>query len=214
MKRPEKGLFLDLDGTIADSINLMHDAYTEFLIHYNCTGSQLEFSRLNGPPINMIISTLAKFHKIQATESEMIAVYNGLIEQKYLKVCPSTGTFDLIEEARKKNFKIAIVTSNSSDLAKRWLMRVGLNQLIDTIVGGDHTALGKPDPEPYLKALANIQCDPTVSLAVEDSIHGATSAISAGIQTFLIGNNQYQELSKIIPVTDLISVRNFITNLY
>jgi len=63
-----------------------------------------------------------------------------------------------------------------------------MENLVDIIVGGDNVERGKPDPEPYLKALQRTGCDALASLAVEDSLTGARSAIAARIPTLLLGD--------------------------
>jgi len=55
---------------------------------------------------------------------------------------------------------------------------------VELIVGGDQVCLGKPQPEPYRVALARSGCAREASLAVENSLDGAKSALAAGLRTF------------------------------
>ncbi len=50
----------------------------------------------------------------------------------------------------------------------------------------EDVATPKPDPEIYLTAAHQLGCDTSECLAFEDSIAGATAAISAGIRTCVI----------------------------
>ena len=45
-----KGLFIDLDGTLASSLTALKEVYFSFLTGLGAKGSEAEFQRLNGPP--------------------------------------------------------------------------------------------------------------------------------------------------------------------
>lgn len=54
------------------------------------------------------------------------------------------------------------------------------------VVGGDSVTRGKPDPEPYLFACAELGLSARDCLALEDSIPGTTSAERAGLATLAV----------------------------
>ncbi len=71
----------------------------------------------------------------------------------------------------------------------------GLRSSFRVIVGADHTARSKPDPEPYARALALLQAQGLVAgdagaaartVAIEDSVWGLQSAIGAGLRTVAV----------------------------
>jgi beta-phosphoglucomutase len=57
----------------------------------------------------------------------------------------------------------------------------GLADCFRTIVSSDDVVHGKPDPEGYAKALAELRVDPGNSLVVEDTEAGIASARAAGV---------------------------------
>ena len=61
------GLFLDLDGTLADSLTALKNVYHSFLASYGASGDEVEFQRLNGPPLGEIIERLRMAHKLPGT---------------------------------------------------------------------------------------------------------------------------------------------------
>ena len=181
-----KGLFLDLDGTLADSLPVMLLAYTAFLDRFGKVGSQAEFDSLNGPPLEDIVTTLAETHRLSPPIEELIAVYRKMIWVSYEDVKPNAGAEELLETAKALGYKICVVTSNFSNLTWAWLQRAGLDEMVDTVVAGDEVKQGKPHPQPYLMALAKTACLADESLAVEDSVTGARSSTAAGIQTLFL----------------------------
>ena len=55
-----------------------------------------------------------------------------------------------------------------------------------SIVTGDRVELGKPHPEPYLTAAAELGLAPEDCVAIEDSNTGAKSAVAAGCTTLCV----------------------------
>ena len=183
------GLFVDLDGTLADSLPVMRLAYDRFLTNYDKFGSDEEFASFNGPPLVDIVRDLTRIHDIDAPLAASMDLYVGLIEKAYANVVPLAGAWSLISAARRRGMMIGVVTSNASDLATRWLRAVGLLDLVDVVVGGDNVRRGKPAPDPYLMALERSGCNALTSLAIEDSYTGASAAIFAGLPTLFLSRS-------------------------
>lgn len=192
MGQRRTGLFLDLDGTLADSLSVMRGVYGRFLAHFDRSGSDAEFDRLNGPPLIEVIADLARTHGIALPTASLLMIYRGMVEDAYRNVAPCRGAAALLRTARQSGIPVGIVTSNYASLAWVWLRGVGLEEMVDIVVGGDEVQRGKPDPEPYLTALQRTGCEPSVSLAVEDSPTGARSAAAAGIPTLLLSSSNME----------------------
>lgn len=180
------GLFLDLDGTLCDSVDTLRQVYFDFLAGFGVEGSVEEFERFNGPPLAALVAELRLRHALPGGADALLRRYLAMVDAAYSTVTPSSGAADLLRTARDRRIPVAVVTSNVSRLARRWLGKVGLEGMIDVVVGGDDVAEGKPSPEPYLTALDRTGCDASASLAVEDSATGARSAVAAGIPTLLL----------------------------
>ena len=179
-----RGLFLDLDGTMADSLGVMRRVYQSFLDHFDATATDAEFDSLNGPPLKEVVRRLKERHGLDDTIDDLLITYRAFIVEAYDTVEPSAGVRPLLDEARRKGWVIGVVTSNDETLTRRWLQRCGLEPLIDVLVCGGDVAVGKPSPEPYLLALKRADCVAQVSVAVEDSAQGSQSAVNAGLRTF------------------------------
>ena len=65
-----KGIFFDLDGTLADNLDLMFVVYKQFLERFGRHATQEEFKSLNGPPLPEIIGLLMKRHSLAGPEEE------------------------------------------------------------------------------------------------------------------------------------------------
>ncbi|MBL6945295.1 MAG: HAD-IA family hydrolase [Rhodospirillales bacterium] len=188
----EGGLFLDLDGTLADSLGVMRAVYGRFLGQFGKSGSTEEFDSLNGPPMAEVVACLVRNHGIDQPVDGAIGIYRGLVEAAYLDVVACVGAEDLLQLARSRAMPVGVVTSNNANLTRAWLAKVGLGEYVEAIVGGDDVTRGKPHPEPYLTMLERAGCTASASLAVEDSLMGANSAISAKIPTLFVADANTQ----------------------
>lgn len=181
-----KALFLDLDGTLADSLGVMKLVYKRFLQELGKVPTDEEFDSLNGPPLKEVVALLKRNHDLKLDESGLFNTYQKIVDRAYDQVSPAEGARSLLEKARQNKLLTAVVTSNSNERTLRWLSRVELSSLVDFVVASEDVKIGKPSPEPYMMALQKAALEPKQALAVEDSPSGARSARSAGIYTFAL----------------------------
>lgn len=209
-----RGLFLDLDGTLADSLNVMRAVYERFLKSYARRGGDAEFDSLNGPPLPEVVRRLAATHGLVEPFDDLLAVYRGLVVDAYDAVQPMPGAVEVVETARRQGWIVGVVTSNGRDAARRWLARTGLASGVDVLVTGEDVVRGKPAPDPYRTALQKGGCAAARSIAVEDSAQGARAAVAAGLRTFglgISGANAWPDgvqaiagLAQLLPIVEII----------
>lgn len=96
------------------------------------------------------------------------------------------GAIELLHELVDAGIPVALVTMSTRTIVHRvdaaLTERLGRTPFAAT-VAGDECERGKPHPEPYLRALELLGADPARSVAIEDSITGARSALAAGLTT-------------------------------
>jgi HAD superfamily hydrolase (TIGR01509 family) len=183
---PSKGLFLDFDGTLANSIAVMRAIYERFLAGHQSAGSEAEFQSLNGLPLADVVRRLRERHGLAPPLDELHRQYQRLLAEAHELIRPSAGARRLLAAARARTYRIAIVTSADSAAVNAWLVRHELQPFVAGVVGSDTVARGKPDPEPYNQALRLLGCDARCSLAIEDSPIGAAAAVAAGLRTYAL----------------------------
>lgn len=183
-----QGLFLDLDGTLADSMPVLRQVYFRFLEELGRQGSDQEFDALAGRPLGVIVPRLMQVHGLEDAAPALMAAYYGLIGQVYqTHARPTPGARQLLEAARRQGVRVAVVTSSDRAMAHGFLAHSGLAPLVDQVVTTEDTPRGKPAPDPYLRALALTGLGPDKALAVEDTALGASAALAAGIATYIVG---------------------------
>lgn len=92
------------------------------------------------------------------------------------------GVTELLAELTTAGVPLGIASSSSRAWLDHHIGRLGLTDHFATLVGSDLVGgVGKPRPDVYLKACADLGADPARSVALEDSAHGATAAKAAGM---------------------------------
>lgn len=210
---PHRVLLLDLDGTLADSLGVMKDVYFRFMASVGRAGSDAEFDRLNGPPLDEGVRILKEIHGLDTPLAELRTRYHALADSVYLSAPPARDARALLESAKQRGWTTGVVTSNTEARARAWLGRVGLDGLVGMVIGGDSVANGKPAPDPYALALRRAGCEARDALAVEDSVQGAASALAAGIPTLALVRDPRKSLAwpkGATPIDGLAAVRRWI----
>lgn len=183
---PFDWVFFDLDGTLADSLGVMWDAYVHFLERFGVTPTQSEFDRLNGPSLPEIVALLKEWHGLLGSEADLLLAYQSGIAELYLaRVKPMAGAIDLLLALKAGGVRLALVTSGVESLALPWVQHWGLDRLFEVMVFGDEVAHSKPDPAIYRLAMGRSGAEN--ALVVEDSDNGVRSALAAGLAVARVG---------------------------
>ena len=97
------------------------------------------------------------------------------------------GARELLLLLRASGIKTALVTMSMRRTALQVVEAIGF-EAFDVVVAGDDVRLGKPHPEPYLKAAELLGVAPEDCVAFEDSVNGLTSAEAANTKAVGIPN--------------------------
>ena len=89
-------------------------------------------------------------------------------------------------DALHDKFIMGVVTSSRKDHFDLIHRTTGLLGYFDFVLTADDFRRVKPDPEPYLRAVARSGIDPGACMAIEDSERGLQSARSAGISCIVV----------------------------
>lgn len=95
---------------------------------------------------------------------------------------PLPGVVELSAALADAGISLGIASSSSRAWLDRHISRLGLAGRFRTLVGADVVGgVGKPRPDVYLRACADLGARPARAVALEDSSHGVAAAKAAGM---------------------------------
>ncbi len=182
---PFKGIFFDLDGTLADTAPDLVAAANQLLIARNLTPKQYEILRpcasagargLIGGAFGIGVDHpdfIALRDEFFANYEKALLVNSVLFE----------GIDHLLDQLDSAQLPWGIVTNKSERFTNPLTDLMGLRQRAISTVSGDTTAYSKPHPEPILHAARVANIDPSSSVYVGDDIRDIVAGKAAGMKT-------------------------------
>ncbi len=107
---------------------------------------------------------------------------------------------NLLEFIKQKKLKLGIVSNGNTCHKIETLEVLGISQYFDTIVGTDMLGIGKPNPEPFLEVMHDLQVNKDEVIYVWDSpINDILWANNLGIKTVWFDRKEKEMPENIIP---------------
>lgn len=115
------------------------------------------------------------------TLSELESLVWPVVEERVDQLPLQPGVVDLLNAAKRRNWRVALATGHPSDRLHDRLERLGVLRQFDSVVLAREVPNGKPAPDIFLEAALRIGVHPDDCLVVEDSFPGCQAAIAAGM---------------------------------
>ncbi|MCD0451697.1 HAD-IA family hydrolase [Actinocorallia sp. API 0066] len=169
-------ILFDMDGTLVDSDAAVERSWEVWAAEH---GARLDevLAVAHGSPSDVTISGL--FPSWDAEAVAVSAARQMALQYEDLgDVVPVPGALDLVGALAEARFPWAVVTSADVRLAKARLGACGITAPL--LVTVEDVRRGKPDPEGYLLACAELGLPPARCLVVEDAAPGVAAGRGAG----------------------------------
>jgi len=211
---PVLGVVFDFNGTLSDDEPILCEIFMElFAEHGKPMSAQQYFDRLAGLSDPEIVRAwLGDDHP------DVEAVIEERIERYRDAVADGSTVHEHVREAVRfaaSCVPLAICSGAARAEIEPVVEAAGLAGCFRTIVSSDDVVHGKPDPEGYTRALAELRVDPRDSLVVEDTEAGIASARSAGVGCVLalqttLDPHRLAEADELIDRLDVDVMRRFL----
>ncbi|HEV7641089.1 MAG TPA: HAD-IA family hydrolase [Gaiellaceae bacterium] len=171
-------VLFDLDGTVIDSgaiilASMRHAAET-------VVGGEYEDADLmkgvGGPGLEAQMVALDPDRV-----DELVRVYREHNEALHDTLECCAGMDEVLATLKERGHRLGIVTAKRRATVDLAFARLPIEQLFETVVGGDETKLHKPHPEPLLLALQRLGASPEDAVYVGDSPFDMEAAKAAGL---------------------------------
>jgi HAD superfamily hydrolase (TIGR01509 family) len=215
-----KAVLFDCDGVIADSEHLHFSLFQKVLAGAGVSLTQKEYldtylamddrgcfraafsaagKPLSDEELGRLIAQKTELYK--KTAAENVVILPGVVE---------------FVMAVSQKYPLAMASGALRDEVNLMIEAAGIKHYFDAVVAAEDVQNGKPAPDAYLKALAELNrihgkaVQPGECLVVEDSKHGITSAHSAGMKCVAVCTSYPAEAlshaDKVAPVLTAVRV--------
>lgn len=184
----QRAYLLDLDGTLVDTDDTYMCIWQSILRQhgrqYNSHNMSQVFGEfIRGNDDRAVVTKLIDASCPQSVADEISRckddAFVRAIETTQVSDIVFPGVFDFLQ--RIKNSRIAVVTNANRRSAEVILKRSAIDAYVNVLVTADDVQHGKPDPEPYTRAMRLLHTAPRRCVAVEDSSSGYLSASRAHV---------------------------------
>jgi HAD superfamily hydrolase (TIGR01509 family) len=159
---------------------LHYIAWKTALAEWNCPFPEDLFYSWGGKPVDEIISTLNKMHRLQMPVEQVGTRKEGL----YFDLLPQLKAIPEVVEhidAQQGRIPFAVVSGGRRNSVIRSLTAVHLLDRFQTIVGAEEYSNSKPAPDAFLLAAERLGVAPADCLVFEDTDLGIQAATAAGM---------------------------------
>jgi HAD superfamily hydrolase (TIGR01509 family) len=176
-------------GTIVDTSELQRQAFNQAFKSHGldwCWNREEYLTMLEKSGGQKRIAEYADSIR-QAVNAEAIHRSKSKFFQKILaesEVSPRPDVVEIIQNAKRKDLKLALVTTTSQENIASLIEALSPSiraDDFDLIVDTSHVERPKPDKAAYAFALERLSEKPEDCIAIEDNLGGVEAAISAGL---------------------------------
>jgi beta-phosphoglucomutase-like phosphatase (HAD superfamily) len=181
------GFIFDCDGTLADSMPLHYQAWSETLakkLGRPSAFTESLFYHFGGRPAREIVAQLNHDFgynlPVEQTAHEK--------EMRFVELLPGVGPVPEVVDVLNRlgpEAKIAVASGGLAEIVRETLeysgLSVGPKEKIKFLVGSDQVTHGKPSPELFLRTAQLLGVEPKRCLVFEDAEPGFAAAKAAGM---------------------------------
>ena len=190
-------IIFDMDGVVVDGMPYHIQSWKEALSTIDMSVSDLEIYLMEGMTgrETMEIFVSKNNRSLSDETAEKVIKLKRKIFNDIFTVTLMKGIKDFLFELKDRQYNLALVTGTRLEVVEK-VLQVGLNDIFKVIVTGESVNKGKPDPEPYEKAVEKLDTRKEDCIVIENAPAGITSAKSAGLTCFAVQTSLPEEYLK------------------
>jgi len=172
-----------MDGLLLDTEPLWTVAEIELAERLGGTWGDDIKAAVVGTRLDVSVPTILRHYGVEPTVEQVGAATSFLLDRMVELFAADlplhAGAVDLIDALRDRGVPVALVSSSFRVLVDAALRLLGPERF-DITLAGDEVTHGKPHPEPYLTACAQLGVTAERVVVLEDAMSGVASAEAAG----------------------------------
>lgn len=173
---------LDMDGVVVDGMKYHLRAWQMVIKqHLDREVSDQRINITEGYKGEQVIAELSQEWGLNLTPMQQQRIFERKKEvfDRLFRIEAVPGAQEMVAGLAALGYPLALVTGTERAVAENVLVTLGVRKYFSLIVSGEDTALGKPHPQPYLKAAESLGFPPVRCLVIENAPAGIAAARAA-----------------------------------
>lgn len=180
-------IIFDMDGTLFDSESIWQVAEVQMFADRGLEYTDAIRAQVIGLRLDEFFDKLIRIYNLDETiedlSEELIQRIHAILPQS---VVAKEGARELVEYTAHENYPRCIASSSPASIIEATMNTQPWGALIPVRYSATLVPNGKPEPDIYLYAAEQLGIAPERCLAIEDSVTGARSAVSAGMTCYAV----------------------------
>ncbi|MFC4072726.1 HAD family hydrolase [Actinoplanes subglobosus] len=200
-----KALIFDFDGLLMDTETTLLDSWrAEWRRHGLELDESAFFADHGGDTTDEKYALLAAAAGPGFDRAASHARRTAYRNERHRSLGLTAGLDAWLGEAEGLGLRLAVASSSPRDWVAGHLARTGDLARFEVLACGDEVAAHKPDPAVYRLALERLGLPPEAAVAFEDTPHGVSAAVAAGLRCVAIPNlyahnARFGQATKLLP---------------
>ncbi|NRD79813.1 HAD family hydrolase [Bacillus sp. BRMEA1] len=216
-----KAAIFDLDGTLLNRdesiekfINTQYDRYKKIVGHIPKDKYVTRFIELDNRGYvwkdKVYQQLVAEFEITDITWEELLQDYINDFKNNCI---PFPNLIGLMEELKKRNFRLGIITNGKGQFQMDNIKALGIEKYFDSILISEWEGIKKPDPQIFKRALEDLNVLPNQSLFVGDHpVNDVKAAQNVGMIGIWKKDHQWNSVEADFIIADLAELPLIIDN--
>ncbi len=185
---PPVGAIFDWDGVIIDSGKLHEASWHRLAAELGTRIAPGSFIRGFGMKSARIIEEIHRWARDPAEIARLTdrkeALYREIVAQS--EIAPLPGVAEWLQRLQEAGVPCAVASSTQRANIEAVLERIGLEEAFRVIISAEDVKQGKPDPEVFQKAAAQLELPAERCVVFEDAYVGIEAAHAAGMKVVAV----------------------------
>ncbi|MCI0693492.1 HAD family phosphatase [candidate division KSB1 bacterium] len=176
-----RAILFDHDGVLVDSMPYHVEAWKRVMARHGIEVEPLEILLAEGATTMEVAAELFHRHNKPASPDQVQKI---VLEKRdeYLAnndTQLNDGVLDVLEYLKENRYRLGLVTGSIRSQVEP-VIGPEISSWFDCIITAEDVERGKPDPEPYLRAIQKLHVAPSECLVIENAPLGIRAGKSAG----------------------------------
>jgi beta-phosphoglucomutase-like phosphatase (HAD superfamily) len=202
---PLQAVIFDMDGVLIDSEPFWRESEIEVFGRHGVHLSEADCILTTGMRIGEVTRYWYERRPWTGPAPEILAgeILRGVIRRVHVRGTAMPGLHPALRLFQARGLRLALASSSALSLIDAVIDRLALRPHFEVICSAENEPRGKPHPDVYLSASAQLGLPPGNCLAIEDSIAGVQAAKAAGMLCIAVPLPELRSDSRYAPA-DLI----------